>query len=98
MEGKWELAIDTPIGRLFLTFSAQENDGELTGTLIGNNNNVEVSDGKFDDGEATFSAYLNAPTGGSTNAAFRLNVDDSGKAYGTVATSFGAFGVEATKQ
>ena len=98
MDGVWELAIDTPIGRLILTFNAQEEGGVLTGSLIGNNNNAEINDGKFDDGEATFSAFLNAPTGGSTNAAFRLNVGDDGKAYGTVATSFGAFGVEATKK
>jgi len=97
MEGRWELAVDTPMGRRVLDLDLKVSGNEAFGTLNTDmNNNVQIVDGKVNGNELTFSAFLNTPAG-ATNTMTTVRISDD-TATGTVSTSFGTFSVNGLKK
>ena len=97
VDGRWELAVDTPMGRRFLQADLRASGSEVFGTISGElNNDVQITDGKIDGKDVSFSAFLNTPAG-ATNISAKLRVSDDAMT-GTVSTSFGTFNMTGTKK
>ena len=97
MEERWELTVDTPIGRKVLNLDLKISGNEALGTINTDaNSNVQIVDGKVNGNEVIFSAFLNTPAG-ATNTTTTIRISDD-TAVGTIMTSFGSFGVNGVKQ
>ena len=91
-DGKWQITITTPMGPRVATLDVQTSGNELFGTVMSDlNESVQMTEGKVDGDEMSFSALLNTPMGpADTTTRLRLDGDSL---FGTISLSFGTFEV-----
>ena len=99
INGNWQLAFETPIGKMEV-FIDVETDGEVvTGVLNSKTNeNIQIMDGKIEGNVFTFSVHIKTPLGVSTNANWILTVDGDTMSGTVITTFFGKFNVLGVKR
>ena len=88
--GTWSTTTQSPMGSQQAKLTLAEDDGNLTGSIAGQQGTLDISDGSVDGGSASWKASIQQPMPMTLEFSATL---DSDKISGTV--KLGAFG-EAT--
>ncbi len=59
--GTWDISIDTPMGSQNVKLTLEENGSELTGSMHSPQGDLEISDGKVDGDQASWTGSLTQP-------------------------------------
>jgi hypothetical protein len=61
IDGKWEITIDTPIGKQVSVLELKGDGGSLSGTASSDGDTVEIYDGSVDGDSATWKTDITKP-------------------------------------
>ena len=96
VDGKWNMVIESPMGRQQVSFDLAESAGTLTGTMVNTDKGLstEISDGRVDGDAVLFKAKL--PHLGMT-VTFDLAVHDAEMSGKVKVGKFGGFKVSGAR-